>query len=124
MPQRPPMINAGDAVSGNSSASSRSSERDRFVGQRQRSVENLDATRAELRSLIAPDSTRRRRSGEFPRSTIMRTVLKPELRWVWVGGLSLLTILASRRLPVGKLNPWLLALTSLRGALRNNSREY
>jgi hypothetical protein len=116
------MINDGDAVR-NSSASSRSSKRDRFVDQGQHGVEDLEATRAELRSLIAPDSIRRRRGGEFPRSAIMRTVLKPELRWVWVGGLSLLTILASRRLPVGKLNPWLLALTSLRGALRN-SREY
>jgi len=83
---------------------------------------DLHSTRAELKSLIAP----RRRSppdSEFPRSAIMRTVLNPQLRWLWLGGLTALSVLATRRVPPARFNPWLIAISALRAALQRYPRE-
>jgi len=91
-------------------------------GANDSAARDLERTRAELRSLIAPERRTHPRGGAFPRSAIMRTVLKPQLRWLWLGGLTALSVVVSRRVPAGRLNPWLLAISTLRGALQRHQR--
>jgi len=91
-------------------------------GANDSAARDLERTRAELRSLIAPVRRTHPRGDAFPRSAIMRTVLKPQLRWLWLGGLTALSVVVSRRVPAGRLNPLLLAISTLRGALQRHQR--
>jgi hypothetical protein len=90
-------------------------------GANDSAARELERTRAELRSLIVPGRRTRPRD-DASRAAVMRTVLNPQLRWLWLGGLTALSVAVSRRVPAGRLNPWLLAISTLRGALQRHQR--
>jgi hypothetical protein len=79
--------------------------------------QELNDTRSELRrSLLGRDASGDDAAG-FPRSNTMKVALDPRMRWVWLGGLTVLAVTVGRRLPVGRLSTLLATYTTLRRAL-------
>jgi hypothetical protein len=79
--------------------------------------QGLDRTRAELRRSLVGRRAAHRGQSAFPRSAIMRALLQPDLRLLWVGGLTVLTVVAGRRMPIARLYPWLNAYSAIRHAV-------
>lgn len=82
-------------------------------------MENLEKNRDEIRQHllpqrpiasglgVAPD-------GEFPRSALMRALLDPRHRWVWVAGATVAMMLAPRLRPVREVGRWVGAYQAVR----------
>jgi hypothetical protein len=67
--------------------------------------ESLDATRAQLRRFLIPEAqdTQFDQGDHFPRSKVMRFAFNPRNRQLLVLGGSVLTVLASRVVGVGRM---------------------
>ena len=81
--------------------------------------DGLNDTRSELRrSLLGREtSADADDAAEFPRSSTMKAALDPRMRWVWLGGLTILAVAVGRRLPLAKISTLAATYAALRRTL-------